>query len=231
MSSTPVDPSLASGTTEEQSDEPPKTRDAAADLFHRLLHDGSICHFCFRRKRIVDEDEDEAEARHLFETNPNAFHKLGHEATEDGEIIPENTNITRDPQTSKEVVPGRAKEIGEVDGYLSNPARRERARSRVVCSCGRIDYDGDTRSRSSMIDAITQIHYRLHEIDIKTNLHAMKSLVKQAKSNPSTSGNDLDIFEKAIFFGRKRADDRDKAKMSVRNHPRFQNEDLADVRD
>ena len=222
MSSTPLDPSVATAPTGEQSDEPPRTRDAAADLFHRLLHDGSICHFCFRRKRIVDEAEDEAEARHLFETNPNAFHKRGHRE-EDGEIIPENANSTRDPQTSKEVVPGRAKEIGEVDGYLSNPTRRERPRSQVVCSCGRIDYDGDTRSRRSMIHAITQIHYRLHELDIKTNLHAMKSLVKKAKSNPDVSGNDLDIFEKAIYFGRKRADDQDKAKMSVRNHPRFQN--------
>lgn len=216
MSSTRVDPSPSLDGTDIQSDQPAATKENAADLFHRLLHDGTICHYCFRRKRIVDEEEDEAEARYLYEMNPNGFHKRGHRE-ENGEIIPENANSSRSPETTKEVVPGKAKWFGVRDGFSTNDARREAPRSQVVCPCGRLDYDGRTRSRRTMLHAVTQMHYRLHETGITSNLTAMKAVVKKAKSNPAVSGNDLDIFENAIYLGLKREDDRDPDTDSVSN--------------
>ena len=136
-----------------------------------------VCSGCFTRVREVDE-VDYGNTRHprpYVDVKTTAQGTYGYDT-----VTPPATVVSRTPQH----VP------------------------RIVClDCGSVGAlaDDETLSKDESLSRVPAMHERLAEEGIDSNIEAMYTLVRKAKSNPNVVSKDREIFENAVALGIKHA--------------------------
>lgn len=136
-----------------------------------------ICSGCFTRVREIDEIE------YGTDRHPRPYVDVA--TTDEGEY---GYDVENPPATV----------VSQTPNHIP----------RIVClDCGSVGAlaDSEVLSKDESLSRVPALHERLAEEGIDSNIEAMYTLVRKAKSNPNVVSKDREIFENAVALGVKYA--------------------------